>query len=437
MNKKVLSQLLLISLIIFGCKADDEGPVYEGDLVISTLEDYNNFNYEYVFGTLTIENLNSPDLSKMQMLTDVGGLIIRNCAMTSLSGLDNLKFINRDLILENNENLESLCCLNKVERVESLQIINHPNLMSISGLSGIKTVNDTLRIRFAPLLSSLNGLENLSRVNAPFNLNEVGITSLNGLQSLSEVESLYMYRLDNLITAEEWSLFTKIGRELRIEACTQLTTLKMPNLFSVQTIFIGNNPSLMEVDLGQVENDLEFVTIAGSGQLQTIRGLENVERIRLFSLSELFSLQDLLGFSGLTEVTGDLKLTNLHTLSSFAGFNNLTSVATEFSGNPIIGSEFQISNLDGIESLIGLDNLQTVGQIRIQNNNSLANLNGTNLQTSFPFGCRMFIENNTNLTNYCGFTNFLNSVNVNSALIVDNAYNPNIPQIRSETDCSL
>lgn len=437
MNHKVLPLLLLISLIFSGCKTDDEGPVYEGDLVISTLEAYNNFNYEYVFGTLTIENLNSPDLSKMQSLTDVGGLIIRNSSMTSLNGLDNLKFINNDLIIENNENLTSICCLNKVERVESLQIINHPNLTSISGLSGIQTVNDTLRIRFAPLLSSLHGLQNLRRVNAPFNLNEVGITSLDGLPSLNEVQSLLLYRLDNLITAEEWSLFTKIESDLRIEDCAQLTTLKMPSLSTVQTIFIGNNPSLVEVDLGQVENDLEFVTISGSGELETLRGLENVERIRLLSLAELFLLEDLLGFSGLIEVSGDLRLTNLHTLTSFDGFHNLISAATEFNGIPVIGSEFLISNLAGIESLTGLENLQTVGQIRIQNNASLTNLNGTNLQSSFPFGCRMFIENNVSLTNYCGFTHFLNNVNVDSAFIADNAYNPNVPQIRSETECSL
>ncbi len=437
MKINLLFKLFLLSLLIASCKSNDDGPVYEGDLVISTLEQYNNFNYEYVFGTLTIENLDSPDLSKLNSLTDVGGLTIRNCGITSLSGLDNLKFINKDLILANNENLESICCLNKVERVESLQIIDHPNLNSISGLSGIKTVNDTLRIRFAPQLASLNGLQNLNKVNAPFNINEVGLITLDGLQNLREVESLYLYRLENLTDAVAWSQLTQIERSLKIEECDQLTTLSTPNLLSVNTIFLGSNPALQSVDFGTVFTDLEFVNVGGSTQLEVIRGLENVNRIGLLSLTELSSLEDLLGFSGLTEVSGNLTLDNLDTLTSFSGFGNLTSVAIEYSGNPPNYTEFLIKRMEGITSLSGLDNLQTIGQIRIENNASLATLDGTNLQTTIPIGCRIFIQDNANLTNYCDFRYFVNNANINAALIVENAYNPTLSQIGSSSECSL
>lgn len=436
MNLKKLYLLTLTFIFVSSCTSNDDGPVYEGDLVISTMEQYNRFDYEYVFGTLTIENLNSPDLLKLNSLTDVGGLIIRNSAMTSLNGLDNLKFINKDLILENNQNLETICCLNKVDQVGSLQIIDHPQLTSISGLSGIKTVNDTLRIRSAPQLGSLNGLQNLKTVNAPFNLNEIGIQSLEGLESLEQIESLYFKRLESLTNATEWTQLQIILNDLEIIECTQLTTINTPNLRVLPSIFLGSNPSLTDVDFGAVSNDMDFVGIGGAPFLQSIRGLEYVIEIGQLDLTELVSLQDLLGFSGLTTVRGNLQLNNLASLTSLQGLDNLVSAAMDYSGDPVNYTEFTISGLDGLTSLNGLNQLQSVGQMNIRNNDNLSSLDGTALQSTIPWGCRLFVENNSNLSDFCGFSTLANSVNFNSILISGNAYNPTVPQIRSENECS-
>lgn len=437
MKLKNLYLIIISTLLLWSCNSDDAGPVYEGDLVISTIEAYNSFDYEYVFGTLTIENLDSPDLSKLSSLKDVGGLVIRNCTMTSLNGLDNLEFINRNLILENNENLESLCCLNNVERVESLQIINHPNLTSISGLSGIETVNDTLRIRFAPQLASLDGFQSLKRVNAPFNLNEVGIENLNGLQNLNHIGSLFFYRLDNLTSAVEWNQLLEIETDLKIENCALVTEINVPNLLHVPIIFVGSNPSLLQVNFGQLTSNMESVSIGGAPDMQTLQGFENVPLMGELYLNNLESLQDLTGFSGLTVVTGNLVLNNLDALTSFHGFENVTSVAMDYNGNASEYTEFFITKMDGINSLDGLEQLQSLGQIRLENNSNLVSLSGTNLQSTVPIGCRMYIENNNSLSDYCGFTNFVNQVNINAALIVDNAYNPTITQIGSSSNCSL
>ena len=438
MNTRELFVLFLLSISLLGCSSDPgEGPVFEGNLVISTVEQYNRFNFVHVFGKLIIDSLDTDDLSNLNSLKSAGGLTIRNSAMTSLNGLDNLEIIAGDLILEGNENLVNLCCLNQVEQVESLQIIDHPNLLSINGLSGMRTVNDTLRIRSAQQLESLNGLQNLNTVHAPFRLNLVGVESLEGLQGLNQIESLLLQDLPNLSSAQEWTQLVIIENELEITNCEQLALLSMPNLLAVSSLLVSNNPELTDIDFGTISTNLDFVNVGSSPNLLSLRGFENVSQIAQLVLTELNSLEDLNGFSGLERVTGNLRLNNLNAITSLSGFENLSEVATEYSGNPPNYSEFLLLGLDNLASLAGLDQLQTVGQISISNNNQLSNLDGTSLQATIPIGCRMFITDNPNLSDFCGFTNFVNSVNFNASLIDGNAYNPSTSQIASSSECSL
>lgn len=435
--KTKLLFFILLGILIVSCSSDDEGPVFEGDLVISTIDQYNRFDFVHVFGRLIIDGLETEDLSKMNRLKSVGGLEIRNTSLTSLSGLGNLEIIAGDLLLENNENLISLCCLDQVAQVESLQIIDHPNLTSITGLSGLQTVNDTLRIRSAVQLNSLNGLQNLTRVNAPLHLNQMGAQNLEGLENLQEINSLYFKELDQLTSAVEWEQLEFIENYLEIIDCDQLSELRMPGLQTVASIFLGSNPALEIVDFGGVLNPMEFVGIGGSPNLQTIRGFENVTEMGQLDLTELISLQDLLGFSGLTTVYGDLQLNNLTSLNSLEGLENLTSAATEYSGNPVNYTQFSITNLDGLSNLSGLSQLEAVGQLVMRNNDNLSSLDGTNLQSTIPWGYRLNVENNTNLTDYCGFSNFVNTADFNAVLIEGNGYNPTVQQIGSGSDCSL
>jgi len=438
MKLKNLIFFTLTTVLLSSCSSNDEGPVFEGDMVISTIEDYNKFNFEYVFGTLTIENLNTPDLSKLSTLKDVGGsLIIRNCGITSLNGLENLETINTNLIFENNENLETICCLDHVERVESLQIIDHPSLTSIEGLSGLRIVNDTLRIRDSRQLASLNGLQRLETVNKPFILNEAGIQNLDGLQSLEHVETLYFNRLDNLVSAVEWGQLMTVDYSFKVENCGLLEELTVPNLVSLPVLFMGNNPSLIHLNFGILSTNMESVSIGGSPSLQTLRGLDNVFEMGELYLINLESLEDLDGFAGLTYVTGNLSLSNLDTITTLSGFGGLSTAATRYNPNSNEYTSFTISSLDNLISLDGLSQLQTIGQLVIEDNSSLNNLDGTSLQATIPIGCRMYIENNSNLSDYCGLSSFVNMVNINSALILENAYNPTIIQIGSGTECSL
>lgn len=435
--KSVLFLLIAVTLLSGCSKESGEGPVFEGDYVLSTIDQYNSFNYVHVFGKLIIENLETTDLSNLSSLRSVGGLTIRNSAMTTLEGLNNLEIIAGDLILEGNQNLVSVCCLNQVEQVESLQIIDHPILLTIDGLSGMQTVNDTLRIRSAQQLVSISGLQNLKTVNAPFRLNLTGVESLNGLQSLQYVESVLFQDLPNLTTAQEWSELKTIENDLEIVNCEQLSVLDLPSLQNVSSVFLGNNPALLNADFGVTSSNLEFVSIGSSPNLVSLRGFENVQQIGQLVLSELNELEDLNAFSGLTQVLGNLQLNNLNTLTTLSGFENLISVATEYSGNPPNYTEFSISGMDNLTSLVGLDQLESIGQIAIRNNGQLGNLDGTNLQTTIPIGCRLFIDANPNLTDYCGLTNFVNNVTIDASLIQGNAYDPTLSQIGSGSECRL
>ncbi len=435
--------------------------IWFGDLLIDTEEKYNNFNYIFVTGILTITNLGEHDLSNLSTLTGVKGLRIEDNQITSLQGLQNLEeIINDGFTIRNNPNLTSLCCLDRLQQfnvgsfeidsnasmtrvdplpmLESLaylKIKNNPILSDLSGFSNLESIN-TLSVENLPGLTTLEDFSSLTTAGL-IRIEQTSIPHLTGFNALTTLNSLQVVNNDQLLTINMTNIEHIEG--INIQGNALLQSLDLPNaseMASDGTIYINNNASLISAHFGnpsQAYNSLQ-VQFSNLPNFTTLQGLQAITALGSLELINLPSLTSLSGFSGLETVRGEVRMENLQGLSSFSGLNNLTSAATDTSPTE---SRMYLVGLENISSLSGFDQLQTVGWLWISGNSSLVNLDGTQLQESLPNGGTLYVLSNPNLSDFCGLTNYVNEGNVQSATIQSNAYNPTLAQIGSEGECSL
>lgn len=72
-----------------------------------------------------------------------GGMVT---AISDLSPLSNLFYVNNDIIVRNNLNLSSLNGLHKLLTIGGMQIVNNSSLVSLIGISSIHEMNGDLII---------------------------------------------------------------------------------------------------------------------------------------------------------------------------------------------------------------------------------------------------------------------------------------------------
>lgn len=212
-----------------------EDTIWEGPYELDSQEKYDNFNFTRVVGELRIRNLDIPDLSNLSSLEAIGGLLIENCQINNLNGLQNIhEFILGDgsISLISNPNLSDLTAIENLSgNMGQLTLIGNQNLFNLDGLGltdsallmiessplssletldlsptlrGItlknlpnfnglgpiesKFIDEFLEIENLPQLGSLNGLGNISELSKRLILSDLpGITSLSGLQNIRAI----------------------------------------------------------------------------------------------------------------------------------------------------------------------------------------------------------------------------------------------------------
>ncbi len=115
--------------------------MHNGDVVISSQYELNNFEIQYVNGDLTISGTDIVDLSPLASLTSVKGALIisENPLLTNLEGLNSLLEVGF-LSIDNNPNLVTIDGLNALiecggmyigenKSLETIKCFNSPDIM--------------------------------------------------------------------------------------------------------------------------------------------------------------------------------------------------------------------------------------------------------------------------------------------------------------------
>ncbi|HSD62795.1 MAG TPA: T9SS type A sorting domain-containing protein [Ignavibacteriaceae bacterium] len=227
----------IISLIIFTfilslvfC-VELNAQTYNGDLILTTQSDIDNFNYTSVTGLLKVEE-STPhtitNLDGLSSLTSVGTYlqIVIDSSLTDISGLSNLTSVGHTITISDDPALTNLDGLSGITSVEEIDITGNEALTSIAGLSNLTTVSILLAIQNDRALPNLDGLSSLTSIGGISILGDYLLTNIDGLSNLQSASvSVGIEDNDHLTNIDGLSNLTSIGQSLSINGNEFLANL--------------------------------------------------------------------------------------------------------------------------------------------------------------------------------------------------------------------
>ncbi len=444
--------------------------VFNGDALLETQSDVDNFNFTEITGQLTVSESSSG-------------------AITNLAGLTSLTIVGDGISIDNNSNLSSLNGLDNLTSIQGssdslgfgvgLQISNNSNLTTITALSNLSSLNGNLDINDNSSLISLQGLEGLTTVNGNVNINSNNqITSLLGLNNLNSVLGVGLFggglgvsRNNSLLSLNGLNNLISIDGNLSIfnnDLITSLTGLEnLTTMSSTGSIGIKNNDALVSFNglnnLNLLNGHLE---VANNDALLTI-ALPNLQVIG-GNLNIYFNnaMLKLLGLETIKSINGGLFIRSNSNLLTLEGLDNLTSIGSflelgniyDAGGNPLPGN-ISLSSINALDNLTSIGENATEGQIIITGCSSLTSLHGlANLNTlkqerydqtnnKLQIGTNLTLANsptidnlyNPFLTDFCALQRVINLgefTSYSEVIIANNGNNPSITDIQN-LNCSL
>ncbi|MCP4135867.1 MAG: hypothetical protein GY754_33170 [bacterium] len=118
-----------------------------------------------------------------------GVYIFENPSLESISGLNSLTLMTRDLVIYANSILANLDGLGGLSSVERLHIYQHSSLENINGLSNITSVTSTLKISDNEILPGL-GLDALTLVESNFTVEDNPALCTNIVEGLRDRDGM-------------------------------------------------------------------------------------------------------------------------------------------------------------------------------------------------------------------------------------------------------
>lgn len=322
---------VIICFILISCGSDDSNNngqtqdcislgytivdgVLEGDLVLRSQEDIDEFNWSCIHtvtGILYINSetpsLNTPisDLSSLATLNQIGGLSVdQNEVLTSLKGLHNIT----SFYSEGNK---------------QVSIGNNPLLTTLNGLQNLPEVVGKLLILENDNLTSINALEHITHAEAIVIFENNSLINLMGIHNVTFVNTVSVSSnnsLINLIGIPSFNAIQSIQEE------------------TLRNISINNNNNLESLEgvSGTLLNGK--LSIGGNDSLLTLSHLSDLTSTYRFDLQDNDQLETLEGLESLILVSGPFQIFWNDTLRDFCAISNLATNGEIGNENGIFGT---------------------------------------------------------------------------------------------------
>jgi hypothetical protein len=381
-----------------------EGQLYIISDYISDLSGLNNLHRigdEFNLTGTTITNLNGLENLK---IVDGDLLIANNDSLLSLEGLNSLDSVN-NLIIRNNLRLSNLDGLNNLDYAYYFQLWENENLLNIHGLENLKHVESNFWIKDNPRLKNLIGLHNLDTVSSyyssPFTIeNNDSLSTIMGLDSLLNFYQLIIKNNDLLGSLDGFPSHTESSNAVIITNNSTLLSLDgMEDVNYLNGLEISNCPSLENISaLSNIDSIGGLLTLDSCTALTSLNGLENMTSCAgWIRIIECYALSDISGLIGLTQIDDFLQIRNSPLLGSLNGLQNIHTAA-----------DITLSNIGEVTNLEPLNNLRSAGRFTLSGLNSLTSLNGLDNLMSIDY---LTLTNNQLLESLEGLEN-LEEINV-------------------------
>jgi hypothetical protein len=348
MKTKFYLTLLFTSLFFFKTQAQcpDNIKLTSQEQVDAFPATYGCSEIRYVLELTDIADLTNVD--SLYQLTRVGTLIIsNNPQLQSLHGFSNLVEL-QNLFVNDNDVLRDLEGLGSLHTVtDQININAHLNMQSLHGLEGLRSVN-TLRLSYLtmPDLEPLSGLDSISGF---FAIAYSNLGSLHGLENLVSIGRAFtIVGVPTLTSLDGLSSLNHAG-SIDLQDNASLADVAMPALQSTGMIRIANNDALTNISGLPSLTSVANLEITGNATLASLEGFSNVTTMSGESglvLNDNPQLASLEGLGGISEITGMVRITRNHMLTS------LTGLAVTKTGQLGITENENLVDLRGLENLV-------------------------------------------------------------------------------------
>jgi len=408
-------------------ESDCENNCLPEGIVLSTQAEIDNFQNNYpdcaeIEGDVEISGDDIVNLNGLNSISTIGGslVIYSNLSLVDLTGLENLisVFGSLHIGLPNpggawgNISLTSLSGLNNLTFIAGdLWIVGHSLLTNFNGLESLASIGGDLNIgHFGPpngpygnpLVINCAGLESLSSIGGDLSiLGNNSLSSLDGLGNIASgsVENLTIFGNYNLNSCDVQSI------------CDYL--IAPAGGVNISDNAPGCNSS------EEIKEDCENNCLPEGITFTTQQEIDNFQSnypncVEIEGDVEI-SGDNIVNLNGLIEITsigGGLIITQNHSLTSLAGFENLTTIE----GSLTIGSHAYPVWIDNplLNSLTGLEHLTYIGgNLAILCAPILGNLTG--LDSLVSIGGNFSLGGNASLTSLSGLDNL---TTINGSLII-------------------
>ena len=361
-----MKNVFIILLLTFSSIAN--ATICTGDVILTSQTDVDNFTSAYgcdsIMGNVEI----SGSVTSLTGLNDIkfinGSLSILYSTLATTVGMSNLKKVNGNIFIAFNGSLTSinrlssltdvggniaiqnnasvvLIDLDKVKNIgynstdptsNIVGIFGNASITSINTFKSLEQYNGELNFGGNPLLESILGFDSLKTVTS-IRILDQNLNNISGFSAIDSLDKFYINGPNNLINLDAMS---------QVMTIKELTLAYMPNLKN-----IAGFSQLIKAD---------NIYLYGIRDLKEIN-LPNLTTVNQLSLSDLDSVA-VLNNIGALERANALAITNLPLLASITTFNNLSGIYQDLtlSNNPIL------------EDITGLYNLEYLNDIRVEFN---------------------------------------------------------------------
>lgn len=262
------------------------GQVYEGSYTVISQAQIDTFNYVQITGSLNIRGSN----------------------LVNISGFETLEQINRELIIENNGQLETIGGFNNLAKTgwlntDNIVFKNNPNLLEISGFENFDRTTGDIIIKDNDNLTTINGFENTKYVYEISIQNNQSLVSINFLENLEVVDD--RIEIINNASLQNISEFDKLVR--------------LDNTF----IFKNNDGIINISGFNKINKLNRIINIEQNNNLEYISGFTNLSRLGVagtdwdnHEIRYNPKLTNISGLANLQEITGKLLIRDNASLSN-------------------------------------------------------------------------------------------------------------------------
>ncbi len=378
--KNIIALLLLGQLSVYyiaaqGCLPN--GIIFETQKAIDSFPTYYPGCHS-IEGSLIIDGTDILHLDSLAVLTSVKGdlSIQKTSQLISLRGLDNLDSLGGSLNIQENQILTDLSAFSSIKTIiGDLHISLNNQLTELTGLDSVKQIKGGLIIASNPELLSLDKLQDLQSVVDQIDILSnrrlkhlyglEGITFHLGTIKISNNDSLLDYHgFDNLRIQRSYmfiesnpmavdftgfgALQETYGLEIYKSPASNLAGFNQLALIGSGGLEIGKNQQLESLEgmplLRQIGSYLYFYH---NNQLDSLKGLEQLEEIFGLILDGNDSLVSLEGLNGLKTIEQEIRILNNPMLQDLSALNDTYG----------LGSRLWISGNNRLQNLHGLDHL--------------------------------------------------------------------------------